>query len=471
MQARLKFHGAAREVTGSMHLIEANGYKLALDCGLNQGRRAEANEKNRTFPCRPQELNAVILSHAHIDHCGKLPRLVREGFQGQVYVTSPTRDLVKILLADSAHIQQEDANYWNKKRVKKGDAPIEPLYTQEDVDATARLLQARPLHEPFNIAPGIRVTFHEAGHLLGSASVNVEIDEVNGGPVAITYSGDLGRPGMAILRDPSPLPPCDYLLCESTYGGRETESPQGISDKLVQIVNSTVERGGKMIIPAFAVGRTQVMVYHFHRLMRQGRIREDLPIFVDSPLAVRATDIFRKHPEVFDREATDLNNATAATGGMLACNGCTYVQSVEESKALHHRKEPMIIISASGMCETGRILHHLKNNIGDPNNTILIVGYQASHTLGRRLVEHQKRVRIFGEMYEVKARVKVFNGFSAHANAEQLADMTAPLADRVRQAFLVHGEPDQSEELAATMRGRGFREVLVPEPGQTFELH
>ncbi len=471
MQARIRFHGAAREVTGSMHMVEANGYKLALDCGLHQGHRAEADKKNRTFACRPEQLSAVILSHAHIDHCGKLPRLVREGFTGPVYMTAPTRDLTEILLADSAHIQHEDAIYWNKKRVKKGDAPIQPLYTQEDVDATVRLFKARPLHEPFGIAPGIRVTLHEAGHMLGSASVNVEVDEANGGPVTITYSGDLGRPGMAILQDPAPLPACDYLICESTYGGRETESPEGISDKLAQIINSTVERGGKVIIPAFAVGRTQVMVYHFHRLMREGRIRRDLPLIVDSPLAVRATEIFKKHPEAYDAEAAAFNDATAATGGMLQCDDCTYTQNVEESKALHGRNEPMIIISASGMCETGRILHHLKNNIEDPNNTVLIVGYQAAHTLGRRLMERQKRVRIFGEMYELRARVKVFNGFSAHANAEQLADMTAPLADRVRQAFLVHGEPDQSEELAATMRTRGFREVLVPEPGQTFQLH
>lgn len=467
MRAQIHFHGAAREVTGSMHLIEANGSKIALDCGLHQGRRAESNAKNRSFPCAPADLHAVILSHAHIDHCGKLPLLIKRGFQGRIYATAPTCDLAEILLADAAHIQEEDAFYWNKKRVKRGDDPIEPLYTQEDVDQTMPLFTRTRLQQTFEAAPGIRVTLHEAGHMLGSASVHVAIDQSPQESVSLTYTGDVGRPGMAILRDPAPLPPCDYLLCESTYGGRETDQPEPMRDRLAKIINWSAERKGKIIIPAFAVGRTQAMVYHFHQLMRDKRI-PPMPVIVDSPLAVRATEIFRNHPEVYDAEATALHRATH--GDMLDCDGCEYIQNVEQSKALHGRPGPMIILSASGMCEVGRILHHLKNNLENPQSTVLIVGYQAAHTLGRRLVEGQKRVKIFGEMYDVKARVKVFNGFSAHADADELVKMTTPLKDRVKTVFLVHGEEQQCEALRQQMRTGGFANVQIPESGQVVAL-
>jgi len=467
MQAKLRFYGAAREVTGSMHLIEANGHTVALDCGLFQGRRAESNAKNRAFPCDPAGIDAVVLSHAHIDHCGKLPHLVREGFAGPIYATPATRDLVEILLADSAHIQEEDTAYWNKKRVRRGDAPIEPLYTAEDVDQTVKLLEARRLGEAFEPVPGVRVTLHEAGHMLGSAGVLAEVGNAAKPPCRITFTGDLGRPGMAILRDPAPLPPCDYLISESTYGGRSTYNPTDMREQLAKLINAAIERGGKIIVPAFAVGRTQVIVYHFHRLVHEGLIPEHIPLIVDSPLAVRATEIFKKHPEIYDREASTFNRLT---GDMLECDKCEYIQNVEESKALHRRPGPMLIISASGMCEAGRILHHLKNNVENPHNTVLIVGYQAAHTLGRRLIEKQKRIRIFGETYEVKAHVKALNGFSAHANAGELADMTAPLAGEVRRAFLVHGELEQATALASAMRERGFNNVHIPETGQTFNI-
>ncbi|MFH0983104.1 MAG: MBL fold metallo-hydrolase [Planctomycetota bacterium] len=502
MKARLWFHGAAQEVTGSMHLIQHNGRTVALDCGLFQGRRKEADAKNRSFPRPSGRIEAVVLSHAHVDHCGKLPRLVQAGFSGPIYATPATCDLARILLADSAHIQEEDAAYWNKKRVRRGDAPIQPLYTQEDVDNTVRLLQPKRLGETFDVAPDMRVTLHEAGHMLGSAGVLLEIangrrepsvygtDLPAGDPVGpafqpvigqptgskagptravvrIVFTGDLGRPGLAILRDPAPLPRCDYLICESTYGGRQTPGNEDMAEQLAAVINATVERGGKVIIPAFAVGRTQVIVYHFHRLVDEGRIPRHPPLIVDSPLAARATEVFRNHPEVYDLEASIWRRMT---GDLFQCTGCEYTRSVEESKALHRRKEPMIIVSASGMCETGRILHHLKNNLEDHRNTILIVGYQAAYTLGRRLVEKQKQVRIFGEMYEVRAQVKVLNGFSAHANAAELADCTAPLAGLVRKAFLVHGEPDQAQTLAAAMRERGFAEVLIPQAGQVFEI-
>jgi len=467
MQAKLRFYGAAREVTGSMHLIEANGHTVALDCGLFQGHRAESNTKNRAFPCDPATIDAVVLSHAHIDHCGKLPHLVREGFTGPIYATPATRDLVEILLADSAHIQEEDTAYWNKKRVRRGDAPIEPLYTAEDVDQTVKLLESRRLGEAFEVAPELRVTFHEAGHMLGSAGVLAEVGNAAKARTRITFTGDLGRPGMAILRDPAPLPTCDYLITESTYGGRSTYDPADMREQLAKLINAAIERGGKIIVPAFAVGRTQVIVYYFHQLVHEGLIPKHIPLIVDSPLAVRATEVFKHHPENYDREATAFNRLT---GDMLECDKCEYIQNVDQSKALHNRTGPMIIISASGMCEAGRILHHLKNNVEDPRNTVLIVGYQAAHTLGRRLVEKQKRIRIFGEMYEVNARVKALNGFSAHANAGELAHMTAPLAREVRRAFLVHGELEQATALASAMRALGFADIQIPETGQTFEI-
>jgi metallo-beta-lactamase family protein len=465
---RLRFHGAAQEVTGSMHLIEANGQTIALDCGLFQGKRREANRKNVEFPVEPSKIDAVVLSHAHIDHCGKLPRLIRDGFNGPIYATRATRDLAEIMLADSAHIQEEDAAYWNKKRVKRGDEPIEPLYTSADAEDAVRYLVSRDLDSPFDVVPGIRATFQEAGHMLGSAGVLLELDTNGSAPTRLFYTGDCGRAGMEILRDPAPMPECDYLISESTYGGRHTPDPRSTRDELAEVINRTVERGGKVVVPSFAVGRTQVLVYDFHLLIIEGRIPRKIPLIVDSPLAVRATEVFRQHPEVYDREAYAFN---ALTGGMLDHARCEYTQSVNDSKALHGRHEPMIIVSASGMCEVGRILHHLKNNIEDPRNTILIVGYQAAHTLGRRIVEKQKRVKIFGEMYDVKARVKVLNGFSSHADAEELARMTAPQAGRVKRAFLVHGELDQSQALAGTLRSQGYRDVVIPEAGQSFNLN
>jgi metallo-beta-lactamase family protein len=468
MQATLRFHGAAREVTGSMHLVEVNGRIIALDCGLFQGKRSDANAKNMSFPCPPAKIDAVILSHAHIDHCGKLPRLVRDGFKGPIYATSPTCDLTEILLADSAHIQHEDTLYWNKKRVLRGDKPIEPLYTVEDAHAAVALFRPRIMNEFFEVLPGVRARFVEAGHMLGSASISLEIDRGAGqAPTRVTYSGDMGRFGMEILRDPDPLPECDYLIMESTYGGRVTPDPESMRDQLAEVINHTVERGGKIIVPSFAVGRTQVIVYDYHVLLVQKKLHNKVPVFIDSPLAVQATEVFRRHPEVYDREARAMRRLT---GNMFDPDGVQYITNVEESKALHDRHEPMIIISASGMCEVGRILHHLKNNIEDPHNTILIVGYQAANTLGRRLVEKAKRVTIFGESYDVRAKLKVLNGFSAHANANELLKAAKPLAGKVKRAFLVHGDPDQSEKLAGTLRQEGFPSVTIPEPGQACRL-
>ncbi len=465
--AHLRFHGAANEVTGSMHLLEWNGFHVAMDCGLFQGRRAEARQKNLTYPCPPRELTAVVLSHAHIDHCGKLPRLVHDGFEGPVFATPATRDLAEIMLADSAHIQQEDAAYFNKKRVRHGDAPIEPLYDLADAERAVRLMRAVPYGTRFEIAPGLTGEFRDAGHLLGSAEVCLEYRGDDGEARRIVYSGDLGRFDTPIIRDPTPLPECDYLICESTYGGRRTGDAADVQARLERVLNDTFDRGGKVIVPAFAVARTQTLVYHYHQLLAAGRLRRPGPLYVDSPLAVRATDVFRRHAECFDAEATAFNSET---GDMLSCDRCHYVASLDESKALHERSGPLIVLSASGMCETGRILHHLKNNCEDPRNTILIVGFQAAHTLGRRLVEKAKQIKIFGEMYRVRARVEVINGLSSHADADELRRLAAPLAGRCRHAFVVHGEPDQSEALAQWMRQAGFARVSTPSAGDRVDL-
>jgi metallo-beta-lactamase family protein len=465
-KVRLRFFGAAREVTGSMHLVEVDGRTIALDCGLFQGKRSEAELKNRELPGDAKAIDAVILSHAHLDHCGKLPRLVREGFVGPIYCTPATRDLAEIVMSDSAHIQEEDAEYWNKKRLKRGDQPIVPLYTQEHVDATVPLMRPMGLNEQFDVIPGVQARFHEAGHMLGSAGIHVIASGARG-PVRITFTGDLGRPNTPILNDPAPLPECDHLICESTYGGRETPTPQGLREQFADIINAAIDRGGKVIVPSFAIGRTQVLVYYFNQLVHEGKIKQRIPLVVDSPMASKATEVFRRHPEIFDEEAT-----TYKKGGnhMFRGDWSEFTTSVEDSKALHRRPGPMIIVSASGMCEAGRILHHLKNNVSDPKNTVLIVGYQAADTLGRRLVERQPEVRIFGETYPVRAEIKVLNGFSAHANSAELLRWTSPLAKRAKAAYLVHGEPDQAETLAKSMRAAGFPQVHVPSRGYVFDL-
>ncbi|MEP0844005.1 MAG: MBL fold metallo-hydrolase [Phycisphaerae bacterium] len=466
-QARLRFHGAAREVTGSMHLLEINGYTLALDCGLFQGKRALANEKNRARPYDSRDIDAVVLSHAHIDHCGKLPLLVRQGFKGRIHCTPPTRALAAIMLADSAHVQKEDAEYWNKKRVRRGDPPIDPLYTDADVAAATGRFVSHGLDETFEVVPGARARFHEAGHMLGSAGVRLELDAGGPRPTRLTFTGDLGRSGIPILRDPAPLPECDYLISESTYGGRVTPDPVDLPGQFAEVINETAARGGKLIIPSFAVGRSQAVVYYYHLLLEAGRIRRPIPMVVDSPLASAATQVYRNSTDVFDHEAEALIDKV---GALFDFQSVRHIEDVEDSKRLHEEAGPMIIVSASGMCEAGRILHHLKNNIEDPRNTVLIVGYQAADTLGRRLVEKARQVKIFGETYSVRAQVKVLNGFSSHANAKELRAALRPLAKTCRHAFLVHGEPDQSEVLAAAMRQDGFREVTAPAPGEVFEL-
>jgi metallo-beta-lactamase family protein len=454
------FWGAARTVTGSMHRLDASGHTILLDCGLFQGRRDEARERNQKFPFRPKDIDAVVLSHAHIDHCGNLPNLVRNGFAGPIYCTPVTRALADVMLGDAAKIQEEDADYLNRRR-EKGEPKVEPLYTARDVFTTLLKLQAKPYDKPFEVVPGIEAKFVEAGHLLGSAMVGLQI-----GDRRLTFTGDLGRPGVPILRDPAPVPPCDLLISESTYGGHYHEPVDETAERLGEVVRRTAERKGKLVIPAFAVGRTQTIIYFLHQLKAAGQV-PDVPVFVDSPMAVKATEVFQAHPEVFDAEAQQL---VAAHPELFGGGWVRYVEKVHDSIALNDRPGPCVIISASGMCESGRVLHHLKHTIEDPNNTVLIAGYQAEHTLGRRIVERRPEVRILGRPFKLRAEVVVLNGLSSHADHGDLLRDLGPLAAAGTRVRLVHGEPDRAEKLAEGLWGVGFVDVAIPDRGDTAPL-
>jgi len=464
--AKLTFYGAARQVTGSMHLLEANGKLIVLDCGMFQGRRAESRELNRRHPCDPKTIHAVIVSHAHIDHTGRLPLLARDGFTGVIHATPATRDLCAIMLADSAHIQEEDARFLNKRRRHQDEPVIEPLYTAADAVQAVAQMQASPYQRWFKVASGVHARFFEAGHMLGSAGIEVEITEANGRKKVLVFTGDVGRWGIPILRDPAPLPECDYLICESTYGGRNTDAIADLKPKLAEVVRRTVARRGRIIIPAFSVGRTQTLVYYLRQLFTSGELPA-LPVYIDSPLAVNATEIFRLHPECYDHDAREFGSHT---GSILGGPSFEFVQSVEESKSVTRRRAPCIVIAASGMCEAGRILHHLRHAVQYERNTILIVGFQAAHTLGRRIVERNEYINIYGERHKLKAEVVVMNGFSSHADARELKAHTDSLAGRCKKVFLVHGEIDQSSALADTMRASGHREVHIPAMNEGFTL-
>lgn len=460
------FHGATGEVTGSMHMINVDDQWVALDCGLCQGRRAEAEAKNREWPVPPAEIRAVVLSHAHIDHSGRLPRLVRDGFDGTIYCTPATRDLAAIMLPDSAHIQEEDVFYVNKRRAKKGLEPIEPLYEYKDALGAIQRIQSVPYGRLTQVVPGLLASFREAGHMLGSAGVRLEFAKRNGDTPSLYYTGDVGRPDKPIIRDPAEFPRDDTIICESTYGGRVNPRVDDSKEQLVEVVDRTIKRGGKVVIPAFAVGRTQTIVYFLHEAMLTGRLPR-IPVYIDSPLAVNATSVFQMHPECYDHEARAFHQKS---GDMLGGDCCHYIRDVEESKALNSRKEPCVIISASGMCEAGRIRHHIKNNIRFSRNTILIVGWQAAHTLGRRLVDGVKKINLFHEEYDVHAEVVQLHGFSGHADQNDLLNLLRPRATKTRRVCLVHGEPEESEALAHELRNLGFREVIVAQRGQRVAL-
>jgi len=463
---QLQFLGAAHEVTGAMYRLEVNGASILLDCGLQQGHRRQALERNRHFPFDPTRLHALILSHAHLDHSGDIPVLVAQGFEGNIYATSGTRDLCSAMLRDAGHIQEQDAAYLNKKHARRGEEPVEPLYTVAQATRALHNFVDLCYGRPFQVAPGVQAAFFDAGHILGSAITLLDLEE-GSTHLRLAYSGDLGSGGGPILRDPADVHEIDALIIEGTYGGRRHEAPDDAEARLQQIVNDTWERGGRLIVPAFAVGRTQTLVYQLHQLVERQAIPQ-VTIFVDSPLAVNVTEIFRLHPECLNPEVMAMLDTRHDPFGF---NRLRYVRSSEESKALNAWPEPAIIISASGMAEAGRVLHHLKHALPDPRNAVLLVGYQAENTLGRRLLERPPEVPIYGEMVPLRARVEIIHGYSAHPDHQGLMAWVRAARDRcLRQVFVVHGEPPQADALARALRELGGLEVHVPAPGETLPL-
>jgi metallo-beta-lactamase family protein len=466
---KLTIYGGAQTVTGSKYLIEINGKQLLLECGLFQGKRQNTYDFNLNFDFDPKSLDAVILSHAHIDHSGNLPNLVKRGYQGPIYATDATRDLADIMLKDSGHIHEYDVKYVNKKRKKKNLPPVEPLYTFQDAAQTIPLFQQISYEKEFHPLPGVTARFIEAGHILGSAAILLDLEE-NGNKTRLWFSGDIGRPDKPLLRDP--VLPGDYdvdtLLMECTNGDRPHGNIEKAFEEFKIVVERTIRRGGKVIIPAFSVGRTQTLVYCLNEFMSSGDLPK-VPVFVDSPLAVSASEIYRRHPECYDQETWDFISEHRHPA--LDFDQLTYTHSVEESKALNDRKGPIVIISASGMVEAGRILHHVKNNIHDERNTILIVSWMAPHTLGRRLAERQREVRIFGESYYRRAQIETINGLSAHAGQGLLMDYARSVAGQAKQIILVHGEPVAATALREKLRAvEDIPPVHFPERLATFEL-
>jgi metallo-beta-lactamase family protein len=462
MSFRLTFHGAAGQVTGSMHLVEAAGARILLDAGLFQGRRAEARALNGNLPIDPRRLDAIILSHAHIDHSGRLPLLVSRGYHGPIFATPATRDLSAVMLPDAAHIQEKDAEFL--ARHQKGGPESEPLYTMADAVAVQDLMVGLPYRRVHHLRKHMAFEFTDAGHILGSASVDLRITETGGH--RLVFSGDIGRPGLPIIRDPDPpAGGVDTLIIESTYANRDHDSVAASETRLGEIVRRVAGRGGKLLIPAFAVGRTQEIVYSLHQLFRAGTI-PGIPIFVDSPLAVDATQVFRLHPDLFDRSEQMIDKTTALFDFPLV----RYVRAVEDSKKLNSMNGPAVIIAASGMVESGRILHHLANHIGDHRTLVLFVGFQGENTLGRRIQDGATTVKIYGEEYAVRAEVETIGGYSAHADRRELRGWLRQLGGPIRRAFVVHGEPVAAQAMAGILREEGVREVTIPKLGESFDL-
>lgn len=454
---KLKFLGGVGTVTGSKHIIEVDDKRLLLDFGLFQGHRQEAREINSNIPFELDSVESMILSHAHIDHSGNIPTLAKNGYKGSIYTTFATRDICAVMLRDSAHIQEKDAEYLNKKHRERGLPLVEPLYTAEDAVQSMELFVGHGYNRWFHVNDLIKAMFVDAGHILGSALILLEIKD-NGKTKRLAYVVDLGRRDLPILRDPQQITNIDYLIIESTYGDRYHVDIQQAESMLEKAINKTIGRGGKIIVPAFALGRAQEIVYLIRKLRDEKRIPE-FPVYVDSPLAVNVTEIFRLHPECFDEEA---NKLFVNFEDPLGFDDLTYIRDVEQSKRLNKDKTPSMIISASGMCEAGRILHHLKNNIEDPKNTIIIVGYMAQHTLGRRLADGASEARIFDETYRVNAEVVKTDVFSAHADRRELLDYVKGAQKGLKGIFLVHGEPKQAESLAQGIKELGINDVFIP---------
>jgi metallo-beta-lactamase family protein len=458
----LEFFGAAREVTGSCHVLRVGGKTVLLDCGLFQGKRSDTQQKNLRLPVPVEQIDAVVLSHAHIDHAGRLPYLARLGYAKTVFTTPATHDLCAIMLADSAHIQEKDAEFLDRRHKEH----LPALYSMRDATRVMELMVCYPYHHPFDVVEGIRATYVDAGHILGSASVVVDCTE-GGKTTRLVFSADIGRTGLPIIRDPEPPEGAEVVIMESTYGNRDHTSVEGAREALGRIVRETAARGGRILIPAFAVGRTQELLYDLNGLAREGKI-PNIPIYVDSPLATDATSVFSMHPEVFDQGEQLVTTVPKLFDFPLV----QFTRDVEQSKKLNTAQGPMVIIAASGMAETGRILHHLANGASDPRNTILIVGFMAEHTLGRRIVERRPMLRIFGEEVALRARVEVLNGYSAHADRTELRAWLHAVRDRsprLGRVYLVHGETDAQDALAATLGGDGF-DVKCPVPGERHDL-
>lgn len=453
----IRFMGAAREVTGSCHLLTVNGHTIALDCGMFQGRRAESTAKNRRLPLPISDLDAVVLSHAHIDHAGRLPFLAREGYQKTIWATPATRDLCAIMLADSAHIQEQDARFM----AKRSREVIEPLYGMRDATRVQELMIGVPYETQFDVVPGVRATYIDAGHILGSASVILDCTE-GSTTRRLVFSADIGRYGLPIIRDPHPPAGADVVIMESTYGNRDHQPVEDMRARLGAIVSETARRGGRVLIPAFAVGRTQEIVYDLHILARDGKIPA-IPIYIDSPLAIDATSVFELHPELFDETEEFVRRVQE----LFRFDMVHYTRDASESKALNSAIGPMVIIAASGMAETGRITHHLAHGAPDPRNTILVVGFMAEHTLGRRIVEKQPMLKIHGDEVPLRAEVVVLDGYSAHADRNELTrwlDAVHAASPALTSVHLVHGEPDAQDALRQRLTSLGYQ-VSCPEPG------
>ena len=463
---RIHFLGASRTTTGSMYLLEVSGRKLLLECGLFQGRREESIERNRHFPFDPKEVDAVVLSHAHIDHCGNLPNLCRQGFSGNIYCTFATRDLAAIMLEDSAEIQRADAEFVSRKRAKHNLPPVQPLYSPIDAEKAVRQFVSLNYDRPMTIMDGVSVTFRDAGHILGSAQVILDIRE-QGRSFRYLFSGDVGRGNDDILRDPQPVENVDYLQVESTYGGRLHSAKTDATAEVGRLVRQTLERNGKVIIPAFSVGRTQQIVYTLNQLTELQQLPR-VPIYVDSPLSVNATEVFRLHPECFNETIYTFLRQRNNPFGM---ENLTYIRELAHSMKLNELKDPAIIISASGMCEAGRIRHHLRNHIGQPDNLVLFIGYCAEHTLGAQILSGKNPVNIFGEPQAVRARIASVDAFSGHADKNELIRYVQGLTGDLQRISVIHGEESQCLAFAETLRQlRPSAEVIAPEYKQIVEI-
>ena len=465
MNATFQSLGGAREVTGSKHLLTVNRRQLLLDCGMFQGKRKDTDEKNRKLPFPAADLAAVVLSHGHFDHCGNLPTLVLNGYRGNIYATGASRDIANLILMDSAHLMAKDYEWLCKKDPAK--CAFKPLFVERDVLKAMDHFVTLSYHRTFSLPGDVECAFSNSGHILGSSVVTLQYDAGNGSR-ALAFTGDLGRPNMPLLPAPDPLPDVDYLVCEGTYGNRLHEPIEDAQRQLGEVIRETAARGGKIIIPSFAVGRTQELIFFLH-LLKDAKAIPDLDIFVDSPMAINATGIFQLHPECYGEQVRQA--FTDHHQNPFGFAGLHYITDVEESKRLNDRPGPHIIISSSGMCEGGRILHHLKNNITDPRNTILIVGFMAENTLGRAVADRKPMVKIFGNPYPLRARVKILNTFSGHADYADIKSYISRMnLDRLRCVYLVHGEQDALTNLRKLLLEIGVRAVEIAEPGRNYDL-